>query len=365
MKKSKKIIPFLILFLDVFVFGQQSNMSGVPTEDQVQKLITAAWKEPIVNVDILYYKHYTKTPEPAEQIRKRAEEIADKELGGRSISELKPYEIERRNKNIEINFKSWLKDQIFPRKIKEHVWISGENQRIDYTQAGSDEPLDMNTPFAHTLVNSRDANGKLTSYHYSKEMKTVFIGSNKWKKKTVGEFAAIPIAGALRAFLGKNQDSAPISPNYIPDPNKMAGLTRTGLVFINSAKGEKPVVNVISIFSDPNAPGSKDTIEIGDPNLLPTAILVCDRNDYSRVYSAEFHNPVTNQLIYTRKCDDFDPNGFPHKITETKYDAKEQLLEKSVYQILQVNPNSAIPSNIFKFRLPEGYKVSTEGQGNS
>lgn len=362
----KIFISILMVFFCSLAFGQTKQIN-IPTEEQVQKLVYAAWKEPIENIDILYYEYYTGVPEPIEQIRKEAEEFVDRVFKGRSIDELEPYEIERRNKNIEINVREGIKNQTFPRKTKEHVWISGDKQRTDLVKVGPNEPMGLDTPFAHTLINTKDANtGDIVSYHYASAMKTVFVRPNKWEKKTIGQFAGIPIAGALQAFLGIDQGSTPASFNYIPDSNRMAELTETGLVSIESIGGvkmEKPGVNRISIYSDPAAPNRRDVVEVGDPNYFPTAVLICDRNDYSCVYRTEYHVPTTNKLIYLRECSDFDSNGFPHNITEIKYDKDGNFAEESVYRVIKVELNPLIPANVFEFNPPQNYKVVDQRLG--
>lgn len=361
MKKLNISVLLLVFFTCDFTYATVGN-NGIPTEEQVQKLAAAVWKEPIKSIDMTFYEDYTTVPEPVEQIHKRAEEIADEEFKqlGRPLDKLEPYEIERRNKNIEVNFKNWIEDQKFPRKIKKRVRISGDNQRIDFVKVGPDKELGPDTPFIHTFINTKDANtGDFVSYHYAGDMNTVFVSTRKWTKETIVQFAGIPITGALQVFLGIDKGT-PTLPNYIPDQNKMTELARTGFAFIESIGGvkvEKSVVNKISVYPDPNAPDTKDKIEIGDPNSFPTAIMVCDRKDYSRVYHAEYHIPTTNQLIYFRECGNFNSNGFPHNITEIRYDANGNFMEKSVYKVLNVELNSSIPSEIFKIHPPQGYKI--------
>jgi hypothetical protein len=359
MKRLNILIMLLMIFGCGNIYAAGKN-SDIPTQEQVQKLVTAAWKEPIESIDITFYKDYTKVSEPVEQIRKRAEEFADRGFKGRSVNELKSYEIERRNKIIERNFKDWVENQKFPRKIKSWVRISGNNQRIDFVKVGPNEPLGPDTPFVHTFINAKDANtGNFVSYHYAGDMNTAFVDTTKWTKETITQFVGIPIAGGLQAFLGINQGSL-TSPIFVPDQNKVDELAITGLATIESiggVKAEKPGVNRISIYPDPNAPRLKDIIEMGDPNYFPTAVLVCDKEDYSRVYRTEYHIPTTNKLIYRRECDNFDSNGFPHNITETKYDKDGNFVEKSVYKIIKVKPNPSIAAKIFELNPPQGYKV--------
>jgi hypothetical protein len=361
MKRSNALVLLLVVFTCGSIYAAEKN-SGIPTQEQVQKLATAAWKEPIESIDITFYKDYTKVSEPVEQIHKRAEEFADREFKGRSINELKPYEIERRNKIIEINFKNWVENQKFPRKIKSWVRISGDKQRIDLVKVGLNESLESNVPLVDTFINAKDANtGNFVSYHYAGDMNTVFVDTTKWTKETIVQFVGVPIAGGLQAFLGIDKGSTLTSLNYIPDPNKMAELARTGLASIESVAGIKVKgnkgVNKISVRPDPNTSNARDIIEMGDPNYFPTAVLMCDRKDYSRVYRTEFHVQTTNKLIYLRECGDFDSNGFPHSITEIKYEKDGNLAEKSVYKVIKVELNPSIPDEVFKFNPPQGYKV--------
>lgn len=363
MKGSKILVLILVVLACGFTYAGSEN-TAIPTEEQVQKLATAAWKEPIKSIDVAFYKDYTTAPKPVEQLRKMAEESADSEFKGRSLDELKPYEIERRNKTIERNLKNWVEKQKFPRKSKSRVWISGDNQRIDMVQVGPNEPLGTNTPFVHTFVNTKDPTGEFVSYHYTGDMKTVFVRTTKWTKETIAQFAGIPFGTALtlQFFLGIDQGSTPTSLNYIPDPNKMAELARTGLASIEPIRGAKAkgnmVVNRIAICSDPNAPDTRDRIELRDPNYAVGTILICDRNDYARVYSLKSYLPTTGRLLYMRECSNFDSQGFPHNITEIQYDIDGNFKEKSVYRIEKVELNPVIPGEVFKFRPPEGYKIT-------
>ncbi|GAG22244.1 unnamed protein product, partial [marine sediment metagenome] len=174
-------------------------------------------------------------------------------------------------------------------------------------------------------------------------------------------FAGIPNAMGLQFFLGIDQGSTPTSLNYIPDPNKMAELARTGLASIEPIRGAKAKGNMIvfriAIRSDPNAPGTRDIIEMGDPNHFPTVALSCDRKDYSRVYHTDVRIPGIDQSMYIRECSNFDSQGFPHNITEIQYDIDGNFKEKSVYKIVKVELNPSIPDEVFEFQPPEGYKV--------
>lgn len=363
MKWSKILVLLLVVLACSFAYAGSENTT-IPKEEQVQKLAAAAWKEPINSIHVTFYKDYTKVPKSIEQLRQRAEEIADEEFKGRSIDELTPYEIERRNKTIEINLKNRVEKQKFPRKAKCQLWISVDNYRIDTVEVGPNEPLGPNTPFVHTFVYTKDATtGEFVRYHYAGEMNTVFVNTGKWAKEDIAQFAGIPFRTALilRLFLGIDQGSTPGSLNFVPDPNKMAELARTGLASIEPMKGAKAkgnkIVNRIAIRSDPNAPDTRDRIEMKDPNYPCGTIMVCDREDYSRVYYMESCMPTTGKVLYIRECSNFDSQGFPHNITEIQYDKDGNFKEKSVYRIEKVELNPSIPSEIFEIHPPQGYKI--------
>ncbi len=362
MKRSNVLVLLSVVLACRFTYAASENIA-VPTEEQVQKLAAAAWKEPIKSIDVTFYKDYTTVPTPVDKIHKKMEQFFDEELGNRSPNELNSYEIENRNKNIELNVKNWVENQKYPRKAKERVRISDDERRCDFVIVGPNEPLGPDTPFVHTFVTTKDANtGEFISYHYASEMNTVFIETKQLLGENIERFARMPYATALflRILLGTYQDSNPESINYIPDPNKMAELVRTGLTKIvprETKYAGNTTVYRIGIHPDPNSPETKDIVEIRDINHFQIAVLICDRNDYSQIYRAEIYFPPTNKIIYFRECGNFDSNGFPHNIIEIKYDKDGNLIKKSVYRIIKIELNPLLPTDVFKFHRPDNYKV--------
>ena len=77
MKKLNILVLLSVDFCLWFYICAEKN-SGIPTQEQVQKLVVAAWKEPLKSIDIIFYKDYWRVPEPIEQIRKRVEEFVDR-----------------------------------------------------------------------------------------------------------------------------------------------------------------------------------------------------------------------------------------------------------------------------------------------
>jgi hypothetical protein len=134
----------------------------------------------------------------------------------------------------------------------------------------------------------------------------------------------------------------------VPDGEKLEKLST----------GELEKISV-RICPDPNVPDTKDRIEIGLPkdSIVPGTIMICDREDYSRVYYYEVRHPLTGQLLFTRECTNFDSQGFPRNATEIQYDADGKLKKKEVYTIVEVDLDPSIPDEVFIFQPPPGYKV--------
>ncbi len=352
MNKFKITRLLFVLFAFSLTYAQVNN--GLPTEEQVAKLAAAAWKERPQSLDVTLYLELTTPTKPFEQIRSEVEKFVDEdyERMGLTKESLKTYEKERRKKTIEINVNWRVRRQQFPRLIKKRIRISGNNQRTDSVTAEPGKQLESNMPFEHTYVNfgKRDSEN-FYSFHYAHKIKSANIEDKSgWAKRDPAQFAYLPtgISLRLKSTIGIKVGEG-ISAAFIPDPNRMQDFAEKGILVGGLRLAVEP---------DPNSPDSRDRIEIKDPNWASGGIvLICDRNDYSRIYYFEYCVPESNDPLYTTECSNFDSQGFPRNITETKYDRRGNLKEKSVYTILEVHLNTSIPDELFRFQPPPGYKV--------
>lgn len=330
---------------------------NIPTEEQVAKLAAAAWKERPHSIDVTLYRESTTPPKPIEQIRKEVEGFFENE---RNMIQQK-YEpnsegmkimLKRLNKAIEMNVNSWVKRQQFPRLARRRIRNAGHNHRADSVTAEPGEEIEPNMPFEGTYVNVGERNSSdFFSFDYQHKIKKAIIEDESgWARRDPAKFVGLPLgtASALQALLGGTNQGD-------PDPNKMQELSSTGLAKIDHAAG---VVRVrVTVTPDPNTPDTRVRIEIGDPNYLPTTVMICDREDYSRVYYVELCSRRTGEPFYVRECSNFDSQGFPHNATEIKYDIDGNFEEKSVYRIIKVDLNPTIPDEVFKFKPPEDYEA--------
>jgi hypothetical protein len=230
MNKTKILVSLIMLFGGTCVYAKQETNS-LPTEEQVQKLVTAAWKEQgrSRDIDITLYRELITPSKSIEQIR---QEVESSFKNKRDMIQQK-YEpnsqgmkimSEKMNKTIEMNVNSRVRRQQFPRLIKSRVRISGNNQRVDQVIAEPEEDLDPDVPFDGTYVNVGDRrSGDFYSFHYEHKIKRAIIEDDSgWARKDPAGFAYMPlgIPVLVRMGLGINQGTE-TNPFYVPDPNKI------------------------------------------------------------------------------------------------------------------------------------------------
>ena len=343
----------LVVFL-VCSFGQAALCEEFPDEKQVKKLVAAAWKVRPDRIDATLYKTITKPPKSRQQIRAEVEDFFAQDKT-QILQEYEPNShgrtvmLEQLDRTIQTNVERIMKEERTPTRIKKWIRISGDRERHDIAYARTpDVSLGPNTPFERTFVDlRRDPVDDIKGFSYHHEMKEATINNKGWKPSHIEDLAGLPlrISTVLKVIMGTKTGSG----LYVPDPNKIQEATRTGILLDRFR---------LTIVPDPNAPATRDRIELRDFNYHVGTVLICDRNDYARVYSLKSYLPTTGQLLYTRECSNFDAQGFPHNATVIEYEMDGNLKKKEVYTIVKVQLNPSIAEDVFEFRPPLGYTVT-------
>jgi len=348
-----KLATLSLMVVVVCSLVQAGLSEGSLDEDQIAKLVSAVWKEKPNSIDATVYKTITRPAKSNQQIR---EEIEDSFAKDRSRI-LQRYEPDSRartimldelNATIEMNVERITKEQQTPRRIKERIRISDGRERHDIAYARTpDVLLGPNTPFESSSVDlGKGAAGDIKAFEYRHDTKTAKIDTSGWAASHIEDFTGLPhtIGLGWKMLLGKKTSSG----LYIPNPDKIQEIKRTGL-FLDTFR--------LMIGPDPNAPTTRDRIEVRDPESPGGPVLICDRNDYSRVYSTRSYQHKTGRLLRVRESSNFDSQGFPHNVTVIEYDADGKLKKKEVYEVASIRLNPVIPDEVFEFRPPEGYTV--------
>jgi hypothetical protein len=209
--------------------------------------------------------------------------------------------------------------------------------------------LGPNTPYNMTYINLGDKNkGDYRSLIYYHDSKSVMIQNKKnWAKNNIIADLA-RLSSYYQMLLGVNEGTL-LEPAYVPDSNRIEELSKTGLV-----AGALRVM----ISPDPNNPSKRDRIEIKSTEYPCGTVIICDKEDYSRVYYLEICNPGTGKLLQIKQCSNFDNQGFPHNATIIEYDMNGELKKKEVYTIEKVELNPVISKDVFEFTPPEEYEIT-------
>lgn len=364
----KKVIVFLI------IFAAKSSMAqtpALPACEQAKKLAAAAWKTSARSIDVTYYSIVKDNTKTEEQIRQVYTEVFDKEYG--PDEKLTPEMLEQKKRVIQINVDNRLVE-LRDRRTKCRARFDGSRYRIDNVYGNPDrsiktiqngnirevlqpeKKLDANTPFETTDIETPDANNGFKFYHYNHDLKTLRIEKRKSSRTTIeyGKTAYIlnmPNAAIIQMKLGDRKNTSGAGA-FDVNETKIKQLCSGTLEGIS-----------VKIRPDANEPDTKDRIEISLYNnkqiAFLTSLMICAKDDYSKVYYCQTPNPATNMPpIFSRTCSDFDANGVPHNIIQVQYDGEGNIRLHETYKIEGVRLNITIPKDVFEFTPPADYEVT-------
>jgi len=361
----KKVIVILSIVISVKVIA---NTPSFPSYQQAEKLVAAAWKAPPQSIDITYYVTVRDTTKTEQDLREIYEKAHEQMYG--PPEKLNSYMLENRERFVRMNVGRCLKEQQkIGRRHKLRIRFDENRQRVDQVygppartalkSSGKEEflpekKLDANTPFDMSIVEVKDVNDISTRFEYVHSNKTATRKKVKrrssLKNGMINKLIEMPNGLLLRMKMGTNMNGSLGGP-YDVNETKINQLCSGTLKDIS-----------VKIQPDKDAPDVKDRIEIilysqeGAPFYEST--LICDKEDYSKVYYSEVRSPVGKHLISTRTCSNFDSQGFPHRATLVEYDSEGKVKIHETYLVESVRLNPSIPDEIFKFNPPKDYAVT-------
>ena len=345
----------------------------LPTQQQVQKLVAAAWKPPPRSIDVTYYSTIKDNTKTEEKLRKFYKEVFGREYG--PDEELNSNMLARKEIDIQSNVDSELAEQQQGgRKVKYRVRCDGNSYRVDRVDGRPErtirtilkgaareefqpgKKLDANTPFELSAIETPAATNGFKRYTYFHGLKVAEIEQMERSPTTVENskimnVLRMPNASILKMKLGTRNNESATEPYDINEP-KMEQLCSGTLEGIR-----------VEIRPDPNEPDAKDRIEISlynnEIDLTYTSLMICAKDDYSKVYYCQTPNPASNKPpVFTKTCSDFDAWGIPHNVTQLIYDGRGDVRLHETYKIENVRLNIPIPKEVFEFNPPDNYVVT-------
>lgn len=343
-----------ILLLAVLWAGCPGEIHAALTADQVERLVAALCKEPPDSMDITFYRTVWDLSRDRQDFRRIYEE-AFTELYGPE-EDLTPAMAKRRERMIQRNVESCLKEQDMGKKFKIRIRYREGRHRIDHVRGspamtifrGTDEErftpgkkLDSSTDFTTSEIRITDPNNVTRLCTYIHNAKTVSMRTSSGRQARpldeVTRFAMMPSGPAdivrIKLF---DQVSGGMGK---PDPLKMEQLQKGTLAGLD-----------IAVDEDTTNPAATVRLRIVWGTAIAPALemlLVCDREDYARVYSYEART-VHEVLLWEETRSDFDSKGFPHSVTTVQYDDAGNMLRRESYQVEAVHLNVPIPTEAFE-----------------
>jgi hypothetical protein len=351
-----------------------ANGGQLPTRQQAMKLVAEAWENPIQSIDVTFYASIRESDKSELDIRKQLEKKFRNIHGLKG--ELSPKMLEQQNRMIEMNVVRILKEQQIGRKMKVRIRKDSKRQRTDMvfgkpevtTFAGTEKEkrlqgktLSDSTPFEITNVYVTDE-GRYTHFEYLHKNKTATIKTALEPDRTLRKSNILKVLGMpeevstlLQRLLGKKEITTS-GEVYLPDQAKINKLCSSGTM------EDKENVS-IRVFSEKDTGHNRDRIEISfsdeeSKSEMLKMTMVCDIQDYSKVYDYELRDLVSNQPVIKRVCSNFGPDGFPSNSTETKYDNDGNIEREITHRVVSVRLNVPIPDDVFEFNPPKDYTVN-------
>jgi hypothetical protein len=344
----------IIIEIAVLCVSITGSASGVITQEQAEKLISAICKPSPSIFDItfnLFLQDYTKNEK---DLRERFENKYEKIYGSMAT-------------NLVPDKESFIRDQItyFMKKqqqggrkeayrirfdannIRTDVSYSWPCSRINIPDENQNKQTDFNIPFDSSIIETLDQNGHFKRYSYDYFIKSASIlkstaGKNYNRREWIRNLALVPPYITLKTKLG------------IPPTQ---GYKLNTAQFNQLCSGKLNGINIV-IENDEFFPETRDKIKLSfypeNPKRpITKTVIVCDKNDYSRVY----YCGISKLSLVERTWSDFDSQNYPHNITRMEYDTNGILKERVIYQILDANLNTPFPKEVFEFNPPKDYEI--------
>jgi hypothetical protein len=356
----KTVAAIVLILLGAGAGGAPEN----PNAEQIRKLVAAAWKPSPATLDITFYKTSKDfTKDQAYYQRMYEDAFSDMEGPRENLS---PAKAKARDQTVQMNVDLQLLEKEVGRKQKIRLRYSGNRQRTDFVHGipartvfkGTDrertdpgKPLNAETPYSNTDIEltEKDKGGKRYEYSHESRAGTVqtIKAGNSRLFNTMAAFAQWP-AGASEQLKDKLSLRTPQGDRQ-PDESKLELLR----------SGQLPDL-AVTVEPDPDAPQAKVRIQVAlgkTAKPIVKVILICDKDDYSKVFVMELRSPPTGNLVLSETRGDYDAQGYPHTISIVGYDGKGSQTSQEFYQIDSVQWNGPIPPEAFQLFDAKAYRV--------
>lgn len=349
-----------------------ASESMLPVYEQAVKFADAVWRPMPNSIDVTYY-----LTQQDKTISEETQFLLYKNIFDRSYGMdeyLNSKMLERKNNDIKINVdRDMAKQRQGGEKVKFRVRCNDMSYRVDRvygnpkmvmssdidgvgsTSFEAGKMLDSDTDFEETFIETPASGGGYELYEYYSGRKLAIIriiqsANSAINDKEIVKIMNNPCSLILQKALGV-QSSVDSTVNYKKSDLKIKQLCS------GSLKGLS-----VTIKNCEKEPDLKDAIEISMRNdkdsVFVTALMICAKDDYSKVYSFQMPAPAFGTTpIFTKTFENYDSQGIARNITETQYDNNGDVMLKKLYVIESIQIDKPIPKEVFEFNPPHDYEI--------
>ena len=226
-----KSVIYILLTIFVVKFSMADN-SELPTYDQAEKLVEAAWKSPLRSIDITYYLALIDERKTEENLLQIYEEAYENMFGPDEILNSFMLESKERSKKNFLDYQSSQKQQ-GGKKIKKRVRFDGKSYRLEKSYGSPDrtilkangeektqpgKKLIANTPFEETYIDTVSETGDFERYSYFRESKNARVQKLEhspaisFVHDDISEILGNPDTSIIQLMLGTKKDNLATEP---------------------------------------------------------------------------------------------------------------------------------------------------------
>lgn len=312
------------------------------------RLVTAAWRDPSPELDVTLYCETARRPKARGSIEDVVRRMYDaSDTGSTQDKAAREAEIASEVQRIE-------QEQNMPRVNRLRLRTKSGSTRMETVDIVSGDAGSAAPTWTNTYVNVAAALGyDYTHFEYNHTIRTatVFGDRQVWGRPPIEQFPLMPDSARyrLRILLGMPAEMPGGKRILVPCPATIDALN------LNNSSTVQVEFSPVAL-----AGVMRTAVRVSVPSAGrdPIMRLVCDSEDYSRVYEYQSFSPRLGQVVEERHCSDFDATGFPRTVRLVSYDADDgSFRRRESHAVETVRYDGEMADDIFMWNPPPGYGI--------
>jgi len=321
------------------LFSATTAAARNATPGEMARLIAAAWEDSPMSVDVTFFIEHQRKPMKLSEVERSVRYAYDaSERAAMKLSH------EEREFSISQEVERIIREQELPRYARQRVRVQRHLYRLDETKLNAHDSELNATPTATYVNGGTGLKGDYMHFVYDHQQKTatVFSKKGRWQEQRVADWLGIPThaRAVLKILLGAQIETG----EWVPSPDKSQSIAQgeDEQFLLDVEQRKDQVAFSITLRSTPGR---------------PSIVLICDAQNYSKVYETCFYNFQTGKMREKIQRDDFDRNGFPRSVHHVMYTEEGIISMEANIAVEKVELGCDLPQALFEFNAAEGYVI--------